>query len=161
MELQFVLLKYWYKVYSMPNHRIPKLVLIWDRKLGESGKKTWSSLSKYLLDELDCRGVHVDNADVFCNTIWDALASQALANWRREVQETGTRGSESGGKLANYRQFKFFPKTEPYVRLNLPATVRVVAGLRAGCLHLQIELGCFTQPKTPGSTNLPHLQPRD
>ena len=103
----------------------------------------------------------MDNVDVFCNTIWDALASQAFANWRREVQETGTRRSESGGKLANYRQFKFFPKTEPYVRLNLPATVRVVAGLRAGCLHLQIELGCFTQPKTPGSTNLPHLQPRD
>ena len=28
----------------------------------------------------------MDNADMFCNTIWDALASQALANWRREVQ---------------------------------------------------------------------------
>ena len=55
--------------------------------------------------------------------------------------ETGTRGSESGGKLANYRQFKFFPKTKPYVRLNLPVTVRrVVAGLRAGCLPLQIEV---------------------
>jgi len=94
--------------------------------------------------------VHVHNVDVFCNTIWDALASQALANWRQEVQETGTLESESRGKLANYRQFKFFPKIEPYVRLNLPVTVRrVVAGLRAGCLPLQIELGRFTQPKTP------------
>jgi len=34
-------------------------------------------------------------------------------------------------------------------RLNLPVTVtKVVAGLRAGCLPLQIELGRFTQPKT-------------
>ena len=80
MELQLVLLKNWYKVYSMPNHRIPKIGLNWDRKLWEYGKKSWSSLSKNLLDELDCREVHVDNADVFCNTIWGALASQALAN---------------------------------------------------------------------------------
>ena len=49
-----------------------------------------------------------------------------------------------------YRQLKLFPGTEPYVRASLPVGVRrVVAGLRAGCLPLQIELGRYTSPKTP------------
>jgi len=62
----------------------------------------------------------MDNADMFCNTIWDALASQALANWRREVQ-----------------------------------------GLRAGCLLLQLSSDVYSTKDSPGSTNLPHLHPRD
>ena len=42
------------------------------------------------------------------------------------------------------------PDTEPYVRASLPVGVRrVVAGLRAGCLPLQVELGRYTSPKTP------------
>ena len=47
-----------------------------------------------------------------------------------------------------YRQFKHCPDTEPYVRASLPVGVRrVVAGLRAGCLPLQVELGRYTSPK--------------
>ena len=58
--------------------------------------------------------------------------------------------SESGGKLALYRQIKHFPETEPYCRASLSLGVRrVLAGLRAGCLPLQIELGRYTSPKTP------------
>ena len=58
--------------------------------------------------------------------------------------------SESGGKLALYRQIKHFPETEPYCRASLSVGVRrVLAKLRAGCLPLQIELGCYTSPKTP------------
>ena len=59
-------------------------------------------------------------------------------------------GSESGGKLAVYRVLKNMPEVEPYARANLPVCVRrVLAGLRAGCLPLQVELGRYTSPKTP------------
>ena len=54
-------------------------------------------------------------------------------------------GSESGGKLAVYRRLKGFPASEPYARANLPVSIRrVLAGLRAGCLLLQVELGRYS-----------------
>ena len=42
------------------------------------------------------------------------------------------------------------PELEPYAKAHIPlAARRVLAGLRAGCLPLQVELGRFTCPKTP------------
>ena len=42
------------------------------------------------------------------------------------------------------------PELEPYTKAHIPlAAHRVLAGLRAGCLPLQVELGRFTCPKTP------------
>ena len=53
-----------------------------------------------------------------------------------------------------YRQLKHFPGTEPYVRASLPVGVRrVVAGLRAGCLPLQIELGRYIRRQRLPSIN--------
>ena len=64
--------------------------------------------------------------------------------------DEGALGSESGGKLVLYRQLKTSPELEPYARAHIPvAAKRVLAGLWAGCLPLQIELGMFTCPKTP------------
>ncbi len=58
--------------------------------------------------------------------------------------------STSGGKLVLYRQFKTTPELEPYARAGVPlAARRILAGLWAGCLPLQSELGRFTCPKTP------------
>ena len=42
------------------------------------------------------------------------------------------------------------PAAEPYTRANLPVSIhRVLAGLRAECLPLQVELGRYFSPKTP------------
>ena len=57
--------------------------------------------------------------------------------------------TESGGKLALYTEIKLFPEIEPYCRASLSVGVRrVLARLWTGCLPLQIELGCYTSPKT-------------
>ena len=46
--------------------------------------------------------------------------------------------------------YRTSPNVEPYTRANLPVrTRRVVAGLQAGSLPLQVELGRYTSPKTP------------
>ena len=58
--------------------------------------------------------------------------------------------SEGSGKLSLYGKLKLFLCAEPYVTASLSVGVRrVMAGLSAGCLPLQIELGRYTQPKTP------------
>ena len=134
----------------MPNSRIPKAVFEWDLKLRGMGKKSWSFHPNKLFEQLNCTNIQTDSSGIFCATVWDAITSSCLSKWRQEVQGVESGRSESGGKLALYRKFKSSPKLEPYVKLNLPVKVRrVVAGLRAGCLPLQIELGRYTQPKTP------------
>ena len=61
-------------------------------------------------------------------------------------------GSESGGKLVLYRQFKCMPKLEPYAKAHIPLAARRVL---AGCLPLRVELGSITCPKTPYKQRLP------
>ena len=47
------------------------------------------------------------------------------------------------GNLSN------MPELEPYAKAHIPlAARRVLAGLQAGCLPLQVELGRFICPKT-------------
>jgi len=45
------------------------------------------------------------------------------------------------------KQLKTSPELEPYPRAHIPK--RVLAGLRASCLPLKIELGRFMCPNTP------------
>ena len=78
------------------------------------------------------------------------LGHHFFDKWREDVWSAGALESESGGKLVLYRQFKCMPELEPYAKAHIPlAARRVLAGLRAGCLPLQVELGRFTCPKTP------------
>ena len=157
LHLQFTILKYWFRVCSMPLERVPKQVILWSRSLSDSGKITWASHASNLLDGLD---LHVSSpnglqASKFYDYLWDALANNLLNNWFHSINNVEASSSESGGKLALYRQIKHFPETEPYCRASLSVGVRrVLAGLRAGCLPLQIELGRYTSPKTPLSMRI-------
>ena len=102
------------------------------------------------LHEFDPSSIPVGNPPVVNNIIWEALAKKFVNSWMHSVHKVETSASVNGGKLSMYRQFKHCPDTEPYVRASLPVGVRrVVAGLRAGCLPLQMELGRYTSPKTP------------
>ena len=86
--------------------------------------------------------------------IWDSLASKFFHRWEAGVWDVGVLGSESGGKrLCTARVLKDMPAAEPYARANLPVCIqRVLAGLRTGCLPLQVELGRYTSPKMSGNT---------
>ena len=136
----------------MPSERVPKQAFLWSRSLSNSGKVTWASHTSDLLDGLD---LHISTpnglqSSKFYDSLWDALANKLLHNWFQSINNVEASSSESGGKLALYRQIKHFPETEPYCRASLSLGVRrVLAGLRAGCLPLQIELGRYTSPKMP------------
>ena len=87
--------------------------------------------------------------------MWESLALKFFHRWEAGVWDVEALGSESGGKLAVYRCLKDLPEAEPYARANLSvSTRRVLAGLRAGCLPLQVELGRYSCPKTPFNERL-------
>ena len=61
--------------------------------------------------------------------------------WQTEISEVPV-GSDSGGRLVLYRQIKHNPCTENYlITMNSLGGRRVMAGLRAGCLPLAVEVG--------------------
>ena len=134
----------------MPLDRIPKKVFCWCSKYAATGKKNWSFHVKKLLKSVDNESICFDSFRTFSVSVWDASACRHLDAWRRAVNGGDVRDTQSGGKLVWYRRIKTIPKVEPYIRAGLPFGVRrVMAGLRAGCLPLQVELGRFSQPKTP------------
>ena len=150
LHLQHIVLKYWHRLGSMPLDRIPKKVFCWCSKYAATGKKNWSFHVKKLLKSVDNESICFDSFRTFSVSVWDALACRHLDAWRRAVNGGDVRDTQSGGKLVWYRRIKTIPKVEPYIRAGLPFGVRrVMAGLRAGCLPLQVELGRFSQPKTP------------
>ena len=87
--------------------------------------------------------------------MWESLALKFFHRWEAGVWDVEALGSESGDKLAFYRCLKDLPEAEPYARANLSvSTQRVLAGLRAGCLPLQVELGRYSCPKLPSMRDL-------
>lgn len=85
----------------MPKSRIPKIVFEWDTKLRGMGKKSLSFHTNKLFEQLNCTNIQVDSSDIFCATVWDAIASTSLSKWRHEVQGVDSRGSESGENLSS------------------------------------------------------------
>ena len=149
LHLQYTLLKYWYHLGSLELDRIPKKIYCWNKKIAERGKKTWAFRLGQLLDSTST-SIRFDCRESFCDSAWSALADQYLTSWRNEVSGEEARISASGGRLVIYRVLKSIPFCESYVRAGLSVGVRrVMAGLRAGCLPLQVELGRYTLPKTP------------
>ena len=64
--------------------------------------------------------------------------------WKLEISKIPV-GSDSGGRLALYRQIKHSPSTESYlITMRSLGGRRVMVGLRAGCLTLAVEVGRYT-----------------
>ena len=74
------------------------------------------------------------------------LISCNIYKWEKEVWDIKAVQSTSVGHLSIYRVLKPNPGTENYVMDYLPVNVRrVVAGLRMGCLPLEVETGRYTE----------------
>ena len=155
LQLQYTMLKYWFRVCSMSESRLPRQAFLWSCQLADSGKQSWAFHVRNLIDGLNISEISPLSLDTGTPTsvhriLWEALACKYMDTWMHNIHKVEASASENGGKLAMYRTFKLSPNVEPYIRANLPVrTRRVVAGLRAGCLLLQVELGRYTSPKTP------------
>ena len=101
-------------------------------RIADKGKNNWVSRTRDLLEKIHIE-YQVDgtlNVKELQGTIWNALGHHFFDKWREDVWSAEALGSESGGKLVLYRQFKCMPELEPYAKAHNPlAARRVLAGL--------------------------------
>ena len=126
LHLQYIVLKYWHCLGSMPLDRIPKKVFCWCSKYAAIGKKNWSFHVKKLLKSVDNESICFNSFRTISVSVWDALACRHLDAWRRAVNGGDVRDTQSGGKLVWYRESKPFPRLSPISELDFPS---VSAGL--------------------------------
>ena len=95
--------------------------------LADSGKKIWASCVQTNLQSLDI-GDHSTSVKDALRTLWETLGRKML-------------------KVEGNRSLKCIPEAECYTKAM--SIRRIMAGLRAGCLPLQVELGKLSLQKTP------------
>ena len=124
--------RFWNRIVSLDDNRLPKVVLIWDQNLGYVN--SWSSQVRELLNQLDMN-VNYDNREqVSINSIWALLHELSCNNWKNVIA--------SKPKLRTYVTFKKTFEVEPYVLSFMGRRRRsYLAQFRCGILPLQIEVG--------------------
>ena len=131
----------------MDNERLPKKIFCWAKELACKGEKSWCFKVNKLMSELDSSKISFASTNKYYDSLWCVLAEKFLGGGRCRVDLTLLRLGEENSV---YRVIKSQPLVEPYLRSWLSVGVRrVMAGLRAGCCPLQVELGRYTLPKTP------------
>ena len=74
--------------------------------------------------------------------------------WLGRVWDKNSLSSESGGRLVNYRNLKFFTRTEKYLEVLNPGHRRIMVQLWAGCLPLELETARYRSPRIPVAERL-------
>ena len=103
LQLQFTLVKYWFRLCSMPTGRLPKCAYLWSRELADSGRKSWAYHMRDIVEGLSLHefypsSIPVGNPPVVNNIIWEALANKFVNSWMHSVHKVEASAS-NGGKL--------------------------------------------------------------
>ena len=107
-----------------------------------TGYTNWIAHIHEILKRLQSR-THI-KLQTKSTVLWGISNQCSKIRWQTEISEVPV-GSDSGGRLALYRQIKHNPCTEKYlITMNSLGDRRVMAGLRFGCLPLAVEVGRYT-----------------
>ena len=130
----------------MDADRLTHHIYVWSKTLSDRGVTNWAKRTSNIFNSLcECALIQQGHS---VEDLWDAVVNQELHIWRQSVQET-PKNSETGGRLAFYRQTKSVPAPEPYINSISTNKRRIITMLRCGCLPLEVETGRYRTPKTP------------
>ena len=89
--------------------------------------------------------------------LWESVAAAEFQGWLDDLRKQPA-DSESGGRLALYKQYKSCPEPEEYILKTISLNKRrTIAQIRCGCLPLELETGRYRSPKTPLSQRICQL----
>ena len=79
--------------------------------LADKGNVNWVSHTRKLVQNINLplEGVTLDNRKCFSDLAWDTLAEVATISWHQSIWDPKACSSESGARLALYRDFKSLP----------------------------------------------------
>ena len=72
LNLQFMLLIYWFSLGNLDADRLPKLTLQWSIDLAKQGKMSWA----FKVNSLDRKLINVESKHAFQYSLWVALAKK-------------------------------------------------------------------------------------
>ena len=151
IQVKLQIIKFWHRILSMSNCRLPSLILRWSQQLGVTN---WASRTMNMLADLPI--THFGQ-EQFMEEVWDALIETELLQWHQSVNKI-PENSESGGRFAIYRIIKYQPSVEPYIKKSISRNQRrIMCMLRCGCLPLAVEVGRYRHPKLPLAQHLCQL----
>ena len=138
---------FWFRLSKMAEGRLNKQIFIEASNLAsDKGYKNWIA---HIHDIFKNNHSNEYSAPTLCinqslQYYREYLIRCSIDKWKSEVSEIPV-GSDSGGRLVLYRQIKHGPGTEDYLfTMRSLGGRRVMAGLRAGCLPLAVEVGRYT-----------------
>lgn len=140
IQTQIRVLKYWFKILHLPDHRYVKKAYNMLHYLQETGQTNWASRVRDILF-LNGFGYvwenqHVENEKNFICLFTERLKDQFLQTWSDNVQNSS--------KLILYKQFKTSFGYEFYLDIiNLRKYRNALASFRAGAHDLEIEKGRY------------------
>ncbi len=76
-----------------------------------------------------------------------ALTQYYEQQWHEKLQRQQAIRGSCQNKLRTYRQFKFSPQAEQYLKIVIPKTYRsAMAKMRTSMAPIRIETGCYGRP---------------
>ena len=138
---------FWIRLSNMANSRLNKQIFIEaDNLASNKGYKNWIAHIREVLKSYssDYNPAPTLSSNQSLQYYREYLIECSKIRWQTEISEVPA-GSDSGGRLALYRQIEHNPCTEKYlITMNSLGGRRAMAGLRVGCLPLAVEVGRYT-----------------
>ena len=149
MQIKSQIIKFWHRLHSMSNSRIPSLILRWSQQLSANN---WATRTALMFNDLS---ITHSSQEQFLDEACMAVTSGTGTPGLEATIHDPPRNSESGGRFAFYREYKPEPLTELYIKLSISRNSRrIITMLRCGCLPLAIETGRYRNSKVPLSQRL-------
>ena len=94
MQVKLQIIKFWHRILSMSNCRIPSLILRWSQQLGVTN---WASRTMNMLVDLP---ITQFSREQFLEEVWDKLIETELLQWQQSVNKI-PENSVSGGHIGS------------------------------------------------------------
>lgn len=132
------ILKYWFKILQMPDHRYVKCCYKKLKRLDENGKMTWATSVKELLFRYGFGVVWLEqgvgNESLFIAEFTERVSDCFRQDWYREIHDSS--------KLSVYCTFKSLLEPEKYLGyINIWKFRKALAKFRCSSHNLEIEIG--------------------
>lgn len=141
MKTQCNMIKLWCKLCEIPEYRLCRKTFMWDFNISNRYKRTWSNDIKTIMTKCGLNVYFNQNSERRSTAHIISCVKNKLVELH---QQEWLKALEDMPKLRTYKNITADYNVEPYLKKCLSRQQRsVIARMRSGTLHLEIEKGRF------------------